>query len=143
MILLTVHLKTKPDACRKCCSHPQFFTLIRIWHGAKIAEKQVSKIERDIIPQSKKRTDGIIESESARKSIFFQNQKYQIMQYAATKTAPKITQNQNDAELSNPSTVPGTFTTMQIKLPNLPTCSRTSIILFFHFPSKPSGHFAA
>lgn len=115
----------------------QFFTLIRIWHGAKIAEKTISKIERDIIPQKIKSIDGIIESESARKSVFFQNQKYQMMQYDAIRTAPKITQNQNDAELSNPSTVFGTFTAIQIKLPNLPTCSRVSIILFFHFPSKP------
>lgn len=58
-------LKNKTYACRKCCSHPQFFTLIRIWHGAKIAEKQVSKIERAIIPQRRKSIDGIIESESA------------------------------------------------------------------------------
>ena len=117
--------------------------LIKIWHGEKIAEKTISKIERDIIPQKIKSTDGRIESESARKSVFFQNQKYQMMQYAATRIVPKITQSQNNLEFSNPCTVPGMFTAIQIKHPNLPTCSKISTILFFHFPRNPSGHFDA
>ena len=66
-----------------------------------------------------------------------------MMQYAVTRIVPKITQSQNNLEFSNPYTVPGMFTAIQIKHPNLPTCSRISTNLFFHFPRNPSGHFDA
>lgn len=67
-----------------------FFTLIKIWDGAKISVAIISGTLKIIIPQKIKSTDGITDNAIALKRQFFLKNNIHTKQYAATSIAHTI-----------------------------------------------------
>ena len=102
-----------------------------------------NKIDRLIIPLNKNSTEGITDSASALNILLFLKQMIQITQYAITNVVSTIRYMANASSDHHPNHVPGIFTIINIKHPNLPVCSATSTNLFFHLFFKPSLHLIA
>lgn len=99
-----------------------------------------NKINRLIIPLNKNSTEGITDNASALNILLFLKQMIQITQYAVTNVVSTIRYMANASSDHHPNHVPGIFTIINIKHPNLPVCSANSTILFFHLFFKPSLH---
>lgn len=121
----------------------QFFTLMVIWHGAKISADSISSTERLIIPLKRNIADGSTDNDSARNKLFLRKHTAKIMQYAAVITAFAIRYTAKALSDQKPTAVCGIFIIIVAKQPYLPTCSKVSTALLLHGFAKPPLHFMA